>query len=117
MRNHIILEMSTLPKKINESTFVYRASAESTYRIEECKGQLEPIPRLMLKKYSDDEEFYIYILCSQKTIIDKQIIDDKEYTAVSFFVCLQSRMLCAIMTKNRHVSVPDRRTIYEQSNL
>lgn len=87
MRNHIILEMSTLPNGVENKNynFFYKKNDGDVIKVEGCKGQLEPIPRLMMKCNPNDEEFIIYAMCSHKTLAEELTIADKKYTAISYF--------------------------------
>lgn len=97
MVNHIILAMSTFPYDIvsgkkdtlNLSDFSYEVKEEKKdtikYTVTDCKSQLEPIPKLMMKMYPEkEEEFIIYELCSSKTL-EVKIVEGSEESAVSFF--------------------------------
>lgn len=83
MVNHIILAISTLPPKIKENTFQYPEN--QSYRIENCKSQLEPIPRLMMQMHpGEEEQFIIYELCSTQTLVEVEI-DKEKGSAKGFF--------------------------------
>lgn len=85
MRNHIFLAMSTLPDELKEKMFSFDDIDGTHYEIDNCISQLEPIPRLMMKKHTGDDEFIIYVLCSEDTLDKSVTVDGFDYTAETYF--------------------------------
>ena len=76
-------------KKLTSSVFSYKFKKsneeEQIYKIEDCKSQLEPIPKLMMQMYPEkNEEFIIYELCSAETLHEYRV-EDGIYSAATYF--------------------------------
>lgn len=96
MKNHIILAMSTLPANIKKSTFSFIKEDGKEIVIEDCKSQLEPIPRLMMQMSDENDEFIIYALCSTATMAkpdDKnKVYDDNKEVTISAWDYFKERI-------------------------
>ena len=96
MKNHIILAMSTLPATINETTFTFIKEDGEEIKIEKCRSQLEPIPRLMMQMSDANDEFIIYALCSTATKVKPdriiEVINSNEKVNVSAWEYFESRI-------------------------
>lgn len=78
MENILLLAASTFPKNLSESTYCYKD--EQGQLFDDIKGyyQLEPVPKLMMRKYPQDN-LKIVILCTKETM---QISEHEEIHAL-----------------------------------
>lgn len=88
--------MSTLPANIKKSTFSFIKEDGKEIVIEDCKSQLEPIPRLMMQMSDENDEFIIYALCSTATMAkpdDKnKVYDDNKEVTISAWDYFKERI-------------------------